>query len=62
MATVELVGIEKTVWTEDAATGDEPGVTVKLLIRFPGAVGGSPAGVPLSLAVPDCRATGESLV
>ncbi len=53
MATVELVSIEKTAWTGDAAAGDEPGVTVKLLIRFPGAVGGSPAGVPLSLAVPD---------
>lgn len=53
MATVELVSIEKTAWTGDAAAGGEPSITVKLLIRFPGAVGSTPAGVPLSLAVPD---------
>ena len=62
MATVELVSIEKTAWTGDAAAGDDgPSITVKLLIRFPGAVGSTPAGVPLSLAVPDQGDAGRTL-
>lgn len=54
MATVDLVSIEKSPdAAEKVVVGETPDVTVKLLIRFPGAGAAATGGVPLSLTVPD---------